>query len=152
MARRHGLVKKFCRFNFVSISWKSNLGACSQDIIGFFEMPLHYATLSCCLDECLRFFFLFDVFFFFFFFGCCFLSTLVRRTQTPRRSWITYSFGSPKLIEFLSPFLFGKKKGKTECKNYVFPMRPKTLSFYCFFVLLCNKIPSRDWMIWPSSL
>lgn len=36
--------RKFCRFNFVSTSWKSNLGVRSQDILGFL-----YVDITLCL-------------------------------------------------------------------------------------------------------
>lgn len=65
------------------------------------------------------------------FFFVRFLFARVCRTQTPRRSWITYSFGSPKLIEFLSSFPF--RKGMRESKNYASPRRSKTI--FCLFIL-----------------
>lgn len=81
------------------------------------------------------------------FFVClfvCFLFILARRTQTVRRSWITYSFGSPKMIEFLSPFPFRKRT--RDGKNYASPRRCN--SIFCLFILfpiyLRNKIPSSD--------
>lgn len=46
MVKRHALVKKFCRFNFVSISWKSNSCPNCQDILGFFEKAPHYVLRS----------------------------------------------------------------------------------------------------------
>lgn len=74
-----------------------------------------------------------NVFFFpvMFFFFVRFLFICVCRTQTPRRSWITYSFGSPKLIEFLSSFPF--REGMRESKNYASPRRSK--SIFCLFIL-----------------
>ncbi len=142
MARRHALVKKFCRFNFVSISWKSNFGACSQDILCFFFIFYFLNDTALCLRSdavWLSFFSFFSLFWSFF---VCFLFTRVCRTQTPRRSWITYSFGSPKLIEFLSPFPF--RKATRESKNDASPWLSKTICrlFILFSSLTVQQNPA----------
>lgn len=76
MARRHGLVKKFCRFNFVSISWKRNLDAHCLDILGFSETALHY-VYALLLPAWMSSFLFFHVWSFLF---VCFLFTAARRT------------------------------------------------------------------------
>lgn len=127
MARRHGRVKKFCRFNFVSISWKSNLEVHAARIsVAFSRTAEHYVYAPLLFG-----WMSFSVWSFFFFWFVCVLFTRVRRTQTPRRSWITYSFGSPKLIEFLSPFPF--RKATTESKKMMhLPSAPILSSAFSF--------------------
>lgn len=95
--------------------------------------PLVFASVSS-----LFLFFPFDLFFFFFSIVAVF--TCARRTQTPQWSWITYGFGSPKLIEFLKPISLQKENKK----NYASSMHSKTpraLSIL-FPFLMCNKINS----------
>lgn len=51
----------------------------------------------------------------------------------PRRSWITYSFRSPKLIEFLSKFHF--RKGARESENGASPEHSTTVFCLSFHFL-----------------